>query len=129
MNEDYLYQPDQSAPSGPIGIQDLNVEPYPEGRRVRAAFRITGSRDSLAAEVVLTDQSGEELADANIVNIFNPQIEVTLHLPADRTGPGEYLLQVTLVKLQEVASEREPEKIGAIDSQLLAVSSASFTIP
>lgn len=129
MSEDLFFQPDQITPDeADIKILDLSAEPYPDQRRVKVEFRISGYRKSLGSTISVIDPEGEEVASANIVNIFIPHHEITLHLPGSRAKPGTFELVVTLFSLQEVESELEPGKVGDIRSDHLDRKSVSFSI-
>ena len=129
MNEDFFFQSDQIAPDDiDIKILDLRAEPYPDQRRVKVEFRLSGHQKSLGTKIMLTDQDKEEVASANIVNVFIPHQEITLHIPGPRAKPGIYELIVSLYSLQEVESEAEPGKVGEIRTNHLDRKSISLTI-
>ena len=129
MSEDLFFQPDQITPDdADIKILELSAEPYPDQRRVKVEFRISGYRKSLASTISLIDPEGKEITSANIVNIFIPHHEITLHIPASRAKPGTFKLFITLFSLQEVESELEPGKVGEIRSDHLDRKSISFSL-
>jgi hypothetical protein len=129
MDDDLFFQPDQITPEdAQITILELSAELYPDQRRVKVAFRLSGYRKSLGAAIILTDPTQEEIASANIVNIFIPQNEITLHIPNSRVKPGDYSLTLSLFTLQEVESEREPGKVADLRSVSLDRKSISFTL-
>ncbi len=101
MNEDFFFQSDQIAPDDvEIKILDVKAELYPDQRRVKVEFQLSGYQKSLGTTIVLTNQEGEELATANIVNVFTPHQEITLHIPGSRAKPGTFELIVSLYRLQ-----------------------------
>lgn len=120
MNQEPFFQPDQLLPeSSAVKIVHLEAAPYPDNRRVQVIFRLSAGAESLGAAVVLTNQDGEQLASATIVNLLIPRSEVTLHIPKAAAQAGDYQLDLTLFSLQEVESELEPGKVGAIASNPL----------
>jgi hypothetical protein len=129
MNEGPFFQPDEiSSDNSDIKIVDLTAEPYPDLQRVRVRFRISGFQKSLGAEVTLHDNTGDKLTSANIVNLFIPHSEVTLHIPQGKGKNDQYQLSLSLFRLQEVESEQEPGKVGAIETQALDLKTLSFTL-
>ncbi len=129
MNEDLFFQLDELSPEdSQAKIVELIAEPYPDMRRVRVAFRLSTSRKSLGSAITLNNQTGEVLASANIVNMYISQNEITLHIPAPLSKAGKYNLTLSLFTLQEVESELEPGKVGAILSNPLDSKTISFTL-
>jgi hypothetical protein len=129
MSEDIFFQPNQFTPEdAEIKILDLNAELYPDHRRLDVKFRLSGFRKSMGTSITLIDQTGEEIASANIVNIFIPHNEITLHIPGSRAKPGVYTLVLSLFTLQEIESEQEPGKVGDIRTDPLDRKSISITL-
>jgi len=129
MSEDIFFQPNQFTPEdAEIEILDLRAELYPDRRRLNVKFRLSGFRKSMGTSITLNDQAGEEIASANIVNIFIPQNEITLHIPESRAKPGKYTLVLSLFTLQEIESEQEPGKVGDIRTDPLNQKSITITL-
>lgn len=129
MNEDFFFQPDQIIPDdAEIKILELTAEPYPDQLRVNVTFRLSGYRKSLGTTIALTDPDGEEVATANVVNIFIPHQEITLHIPGPRAKPGIFTVTTSLYSLLEVESELEPGKVGDIQTDQLDKKSTSFAL-
>ncbi|MEJ2413075.1 MAG: hypothetical protein P8Y34_08805 [Anaerolineales bacterium] len=129
MSEDIFFQPNQFTPEdAEIEILDLSVELFPDRRRLNVKFRLSGFRKSMGPSITLIDQAGEEIASANIVNIFIPQNEITLHIPGSHAKPGKYTLVLSLFTLQEIESELEPGKVGDIRTDPLDQKSIPITL-
>ena len=75
-----------------IGILEFSSELYPDLRRVKVNFLLSSFLENPNASLTLFNQDKEELVSVNIVNIFNQANEITLHIPANRTKPGEYFI-------------------------------------
>lgn len=130
MSEDLFFQPDQITPEDhDLKVLEFGAEAYPDRRRIKVTFRLSGYRKSLGCTISLADQGGEELASANIVNIFLPDHEVTLHLPQGLADPGTCSLTLSLFTLEEVESTLEPGKVGAIQSHPVASETISLSLP
>lgn len=128
MDEDIFFQLNQITPEDTeIKILDLSAELYPDHRRLNVKFRLSGFRKSMGTSITLIDQTGEEIASANIVNIFIPHNEITLHIPGSQEKPGEYTLVLSLFTLQEIESEQEPGRVGDIRTDPLDQKSISLS--
>ena len=75
-------------PPHEVRIRDFRVEPYPDGKRVRVYLELTPFQKRPSGELFITDQLGNQVATANIIETIDPQMELTMHLrTADPQGP------------------------------------------
>lgn len=68
-------------------IQSLEVDPYPDGERVRVSIGITPFRVRPHIEVTLSDAHGDEVASASIVEPMSWKLEMTMHLRGASASP------------------------------------------
>lgn len=70
----------QSARPGPITIDQLVAEPYPDQRRIRVKVDLSGEGQRPNLEFICSDESGYELARSVIVEVLTAHTEFTMHL-------------------------------------------------
>jgi hypothetical protein len=68
-------------------IASLEVEPYPDGARVRVNLHLTPFQVRPHIELTLTDAKGDEVAAASIVEPMSWKLEVTMHLRGASASP------------------------------------------
>ena len=109
MFENQSIQPDQILPENQdTDILEIRAEPYPDKRRIRVLFRLSSFSSAPNVSINLTNEDNEILVTANMVNISNPENEITLHLPENKNQPGKYTVTLELFSLTE-------EETGAED--------------
>lgn len=102
MIGDNFIQPDQILPENKeIDILDLTAEPYADNRRIKVNFRLSSFYTPPHASLKICNEKQEELVIVNIVNIFNPENEITLHLPAHQNQPGKYTISMDIFFILE----------------------------
>jgi len=104
-------QPDQILPENQEAeILEITAEPYPDKRRIKVLFRLSSFSSVPNATIKLTNENNELLVTANLVNISNPENEITLHLPVNTNLPGAYTVTIDLFSLieEEITSEDKP---------------------
>ena len=129
---DIFFQDPNDIPLPPeeVRIRDFTATPYPDGRRVRIYVEVTPFQKRPSGEVTVTNQAGEILAVANIIETITRKLELTLHLRG--LARGETALVTADVFYQANPSEDDPGE-GA-DYELpermrVDIAQTSFTIP
>jgi hypothetical protein len=81
----------------------MQVEVYPDGRRLHVELRLTPFRERPRVDIIVTDQVGREIVETSIVEATDSVMKLTLHLPSD-SAEGEYTLMSRVVypELKEV---------------------------
>jgi len=82
-------------PPDKVRIKQLRAEPWQDNRRVRVYLEITPFQQRPNSEIVITDDSGKEVANVSIIETIDPRMEFTMHLRSQETA-GEYHLTATL---------------------------------
>ncbi len=68
-------------------ITSLTAEAYPDQERVRVNVEITPFQNRPYIEFTLSDASGEEVANASMIEPMSWKLEFTMHLRGARNGP------------------------------------------
>lgn len=63
-----------------VRIRSFDVEPYPDGRRLKCTLEITGSDASPDAEIVIEDHEGRVSASSSIIGLENSIAIFTVHI-------------------------------------------------
>jgi hypothetical protein len=84
-----------------LNIVELSAELYPDKRRVKVCFQLTPFQSNPNASLTLLNQDQKSLVSVNIINIFVPENEITLHIPAGENDPGEYSVVIELFDIVE----------------------------
>jgi len=129
MFENQSIQPDQILPEGQeIDILEIAAEPYPDKRRIKVLFRLSSFSSAPNASISLTNEDNQLLASTNMVSIFNPENEITLHLPENRNLPGEYTVTLELFSLAEEETGTEDDPTVTLVQTNIKSSSCSFKL-
>ncbi len=81
-----------------VRIEDLRVEPYPDGRRVRVALTLTPFQQRPTIELTLANEAGAEVGSASIIEPVAWKLEMTLHIhQADNPVSGEMTLKACVM--------------------------------
>ena len=129
MNGDDFFQADQITPSdSEVEIIDFTAEPYQDHRRVKVNFRLSFFQEPPNVSIALFDVEGEEIASVDVVNIFHPDNEVTLHIPPSRAQEGEYQVELTLFKLGEREAQAEEAGEVRLTTQNLSTRRITFNL-
>ncbi len=116
-------------PQDDIKILSFNAEPYPDGRRVRVRLVLSPFLQGPNGEISLTNQDDELLTTINIVNIFIPENEFTLHIPESKSLPGSYTVNVEVFYIEEEEIEQDGETQFNLKKSLVDSTSTPFSIP
>ena len=86
---DFFFPQDDLQRLGPeeTRIQSLDIEPYPDGERVRVSLQITPFVVRPYIEITVTDAGGNEVATASVVEPMSWKLELTMHLRGASTNP------------------------------------------
>jgi hypothetical protein len=82
-------------PPDEVRIKDLQVEPWPDGRRVKVYLEVDPFQIRPNADLVIHDDLNQEIAHTNIIESLDRKMEVNMHLRGDISGKN-YVLVVTL---------------------------------
>lgn len=129
MFENQSIQPDQILPENlDTDILEITAEPYPDKRRIKVLFRLSSFSSAPNVSINLTNENNEILVTANMVNIFNPENEITLHLPANKNQPGDYFVTLDLFSLTEEETDTEDGPKVTLQQTNIKSRSCSFSL-
>jgi len=111
-----------------IKIISFAAEPYPDGRRVLVRLLLSSFLEGPNATINLSNEENQELATVNIVSIFSPENEITLHIPGNKKLPGDYKIDVEVFYAKEEEIEQDGEKRLSFKQSLVDSASTSFSI-
>lgn len=85
--------PDENAlPPEQVRITTLNVEPWPEGHKVRVLMEITPFQKPPNIEAIIYDDDGNEITSAHIIENIDFRLVFTMHLRAKPPKPQLHLV-------------------------------------
>ena len=67
-------------PPKEVRIRDFVVEPYPDGKRLRLNLELTPFQKPPSCEIFVADFLGNLVATANIIELVDPKVQLTMHL-------------------------------------------------
>jgi hypothetical protein len=88
-----FFQDPEEIPLPPeeVRILELDVQPYPDNRRVKVFLHITPFQQRPNAELQIENSRGERVASVSVIETIDPRMEFTLHLREAEPG-GQYTL-------------------------------------
>ncbi len=111
-----------------IKILSFAAEPYPDGRRVKVGLLLSSFLEGPNAIINLSNEENQELTTVNIVNIFSPETEITLHIPGNKKQSGSYTVNVEVYYAEEEEIEQDGEQQLSFKQSLVDSASTSFSI-
>ena len=67
-------------PPKEVRIRDFGIEPYPDGKRLHLILELTPFLKPPSSEIFVTDLLGNLVSTANIIEIIDPKMQLTMHL-------------------------------------------------
>ena len=94
---DIFFQDPSEVPLPPeeVRIRDIFAEPWPDGRRVRVFLEVDPFQKRPSAELVISNDKGEEVAQTSIVEALTRKMELNMHL-SEPNPAGTYTLKIIL---------------------------------
>ena len=117
-----------SDPDQGVEIISLEAFPYPDGRRIKVQFQLSPFTQGPSALVSLAAEDGKIIASVNIVNIFTPENEITLHVANEDALSGSYEVKLNLFHIIEEEIEDEEQYVRIRQSPLTSAV-VSFSNP
>jgi len=121
-------------PPSEVRIRELNVEPWPDGTRVRVYLEVDPFQKRPNADLTLLDQDGRELSSVSIIESMTRKIELVMHLRG--ASPATCTLQALLyyASLPEPAQpggmrEDNPEPEPRMERNLIDTRQVTFELP
>ena len=121
---------DPKLPPDQVRIREFTATPHPDRRRVRVVLELTPFEKRPSGEVTVTNQNGEILAVANIIETITRKMELTLHLRG--LARGETAQVTADVFYQAIPGEDDPGEGAEYElpeRMRVDMAQTSFTIP
>lgn len=128
-SENKFIQPDQIKPvNSEVEIINFTADVYPDQKRVKVHFRLSSFQAPPNAAITVFGVEGEELASVDLVNITQPESEITLHIPKSHAGKGECQVELKLFDLQERQAQGNEKGEVKLITKKLTSSRTAFTL-
>ena len=98
---------DVPLPPEDVRIRKFEIDPYPDGKRLRVSLELTPFLKKPSGEIVIFDALQNPVASVNIIETIDPKMQLTMHLRSPETA-GSYRAQITLFYTAEF--EAEPDQ-------------------
>ena len=99
-------------PPKDVRIRNFVIEPYPDRKRLRLKIELTPFLKSPSSEIFITDLLGNPVSSANIIEIVDPQMQLTMHLR--RPDPqGTFSARVLIFYTEDLDDVTEGDQIIA----------------
>lgn len=93
FNQDF--SPEDGLPPAEVRINDLHVEPWPDGRRIRVHVDLTPFQKRPNLQARITGREGQEIASIAIIESMEARLVFTMHLRMP-DPKGRYSLTLAL---------------------------------
>ena len=80
-------------PPGDVRIRQFTATPWPDGRRVRIYLEVDPFQKRPSAEVAISNEQGEVVAEVSVIESMIRKMEFNMHLRQARTV-GKYTVEV-----------------------------------
>ncbi|HHY89521.1 MAG TPA: hypothetical protein GYA06_11445 [Chloroflexi bacterium] len=87
--------PEDGASPEQVRFLDLQVEPWPDGRRIKVLMSITPFLQPPNLMMVMTDAEGTEVSRTSIVENIDYQLVFTMHIRSQKVA-GQYKLTASI---------------------------------
>jgi len=101
-------------PPEDVRFRGLEIEPYPDGGRVRLTFDITPFQTGPDLDVEVVDQASREVAALSVVGAHSNKFSLTAHL-RPRDPEGKYGLQARL-SYEELGQVDQLERLFTMET-------------
>jgi hypothetical protein len=108
MNVSQFNPTDEPAPPDRVRVRSIEIDPYPDRRRLKTRLVLTPFQEPPDIEVVILDSAGEAVASSSIIQPTQHVLEFTLHLKSQPVD-GNHTIRV-LIRYDESEIETQAEK-------------------
>ena len=116
-------------PPNEVRIRELNVDPWPDGKRLRVYLEVDPFQRRPNADLTLLDQDGQELSSVSIIESMTRKMELVMHLRSAASGSCTLqasLYYATLPESTEPGGDPHPEP--KLDRQVVDTRQVSFEL-
>ncbi len=87
---------DMPRPPEEVHIRSLQVEPYPDGRRMRVSIELSPFQQAPDLSLRVLNSQGEEVADLSIIAAHQTKLGLTVHL-RDPEPQGQFTFETMVL--------------------------------
>lgn len=87
---------DSPRPPEKVQFRSLDIEPYPDGRRLRVSMELTPFLEGPDLALRVLDDQGGEVADVSIISAQQTRLSLTIHLPGSELA-GSFTLEAVIL--------------------------------
>ena len=87
---------DLPRPPEEVKVRSLDIEPYPDGRRLRVSMELTPFLEPPDLAIRVLDEQGGEAADVSIISAQQTRLSLTVHLRS-RELEGDYTVEAVIM--------------------------------
>ncbi len=83
-----FFVPDPNDPPRPpeeVRVREVNIEPWPDGRRIKVLVTLTPFQTRPHVEIEVYNAQSQVVASLSVVEPISPQLEFTLHIRDSNT--------------------------------------------
>ncbi len=115
-------------PPSNVELEEISAELYPDHKRLRVRISLTPFQKKPSAEVIVKDPEGHLVKSAHIVQITEPESEITIHLP-QRIPAGTYQVFVRAFYLVEKDLDIQGEDLVKLTENIIGELDSALKIP
>jgi hypothetical protein len=125
----YFNDPDEiPLPPDEVRIRELKVEPWSGGKLIHVNLEVDPSQKAPNADLFITNEEGEILTSASIIESVSRKMELTMHLPSG-TVPKMLKLEAKLYFAEIIEEEEFNQETKPVKRQVVDKTTIQFQIP
>lgn len=130
MNMDIFFQDPEEIPLPPaeVRIRELKAEPWSGGKLIHINLEVDPSQKAPNADLFITNEAGEVLASASIIESMSRKMELTMHLPSGIVGK-ELNLEARLYFAEIIEETEFNQETKPVKRQIVDQTTIQFQIP
>jgi hypothetical protein len=103
-------------PPAEVRIRSLEVEPYPDGKRLRLTLELTPFQRPPSGEIFVSDLLGNQVAMASIIEAVDAKMQLTLHLRV-ADPQGEHTARLIIFYSEDIDTVTKGDQIVAMPAR------------
>lgn len=96
-------------PADEVRIRELRAEVKPDGRRVGIYLEVDPFQKRPNADVIITNQAGQTVAETSIIESLSRKMEFVMHLRQPEPK-GQYRVSATLFFTEPIPEPKDPQE-------------------
>jgi hypothetical protein len=122
----HLFEEDEiPRPRAELRIEQLDVEPYPDGQRIKVRLAVLPFSERPNLDILVLDPHGRLMTTLSVIEVIDRKMDFTLHLRQPEPGDG-YGVRVVLFYPPPV---QERDANPEAPDQIVDTREAPFAVP